>query len=171
MESNFISLAPQYSDSITIPVFEETDLRKNWRYLGRSYPAGSRPQETESDGYLENLTAVGAGDVMFAAYYPSCSSVFGFYDDLRDIPQNVPLTYFVIGYYSHTAKDSFHDIQTRRQFQDMLLRMNFSMGQIPDTCSRSVFFGEITGVLWKGTDAEYGAQPAGEIYEIGRAHV
>ena len=164
VESNFISLAPQYEDSITIPVFEETDLRKNWRYLGRSYPAGSRPQETESDGYLENLTAVGAGDVMFAAYYPSCSSVFGFYDDLRDVPQNAPLTYFVIGYYSHTAKDSFHDIQTRRQFQDMLLRMNFSMGQIPDTCSRSVFFGEITGVLWKGTDAEYGAQPAGEIY-------
>ncbi|MGV2388233.1 MAG UNVERIFIED_CONTAM: hypothetical protein LVR29_07585 [Microcystis novacekii LVE1205-3] len=31
--------------------------------------------------YLPSLTAVGYGEPTFAAFYPNCHSVFGFYDD------------------------------------------------------------------------------------------
>lgn len=162
VESDFMSLDARYAGSVTIPKFEETDLRKNWRYLGRSYSLEERLQQDEDAEYLEELTAVGPGDPMFAAYYPSCSSVFGFYDDLHDVPLNTSLTYFVVGYYSNGSKDPFGGVKTLEEFQKLLADMNFSVAQ-EEVCSGCVLFGEISKIVWKGTQAEYDAEPAGEI--------
>lgn len=162
VESDFLSLDRKYEDSVTIPMFQEKDLRRNWRYLGRSYALSDKPGRTGEEEYLEKLTAVGAGDPMFAAYYPSCSSVFGFYDGLQDIPLNTSLTYFVAGYYSNELNDPFYGIKKAEEFKAKLAEMGFSVsaGELCDSC---LLFGEISGVVWRGTQEEYGQDPVGEI--------
>ncbi len=71
-------------------------------------------RKTSQDGeYLEQLTAVGYGEPTFAAFYPNCQSVFGFYDD-DDSAENLDgLKYDVIGWYSeaqqHHLDDDFLD--------------------------------------------------------------
>lgn len=163
VESDFMSTDRKYSNSVTIPRFQEKDLRKNWRYLGRSYEIEGRPEKEEGDEYLEKLTAVGAGDPMFAAYYPSCSSVFGFYDDLEGVEQNTSLTYFVTGYYSDATMDGFYGIKSEEAFIKALEERSLSVEHPEEVCGSSVLFGEVTGVLWRGTEAEYGTAPVGEI--------
>lgn len=163
VESDFMSVDASYADSITIPRFQEKDLRKNWRYLGRSYCIDDRPGKNGDDEYLEKLTAVGAGDPMFAAYYPSCSSVFGFYDDLRDVPLNTSVSYFVVGYYSNASDDRFNRVETSEDYQKLLAEMNLSAPQAGEPCNSCVLFGEISHILWKGPQEEYVAPSAGEI--------
>ena len=49
-------------------------------------------------------TAVGYGDPLFAAYYPSCRGLFGLYDP-TPIDENAALTYEVLGWYSRHDED------------------------------------------------------------------
>lgn len=163
VESNFMSRDSSYSDSVTIPLFQEKDLRKNWRYLGRSYEIENVPEKQESDEYLEKLTALGPGDPMFAAYYPSCSSVFGFYDPLEDVEPGTSLTYFVAGYYSDPGKDPFSGVGSDEEMEKILTEMNLSVSVDFRVCSRCVLFGEVTGVRWEGREADYSPEPAGTI--------
>lgn len=163
VESNFMSRDSSYGDSVTIPLFQKKDPRKNWRYLGRSYETGNVPEKQESDEYLEKLTALGPGDPMFAAYYPSCSSVFGFYDPLEDVEPGTTLTYFVAGYYSDPAKDPFYGVGSGEDLEKILTEMQLSVPGDQRVWSQCVLFGEITGVRWEGREADYSPEPSGAI--------
>lgn len=163
VESNFMSRDSRYSKSITIPLFQEKDLRKNWSYLGRSYPIRDIPESCDTDGYLETLTALGPGDPMFAAYYPSCSSVFGFHDPLEDVEPGTVLTYFAAGYYSDPKKDPFYTVGSKDDMEEILTEMRLSVREDGDVCSRCVLFGEVTGVRWEGKGEDYNPEPAGSI--------
>jgi hypothetical protein len=75
-----------------------------FRYLGRKLPLAAWKNKSNSDQYLERLTAIGYGEPTFAAFYPNCLSVFGFHDatppqSLRDVQ------YDVIGWYSEPRRD------------------------------------------------------------------
>lgn len=163
VESNFMSRDSRYSKSITIPLFHEQDLRKNWSYLGRSYPIRDIPEQCDTDGYLETLTALGPGDPMFAAYYPSCSSVFGFYDPLEDVEPGTVLTYVAAGYYSDPKKDPFSAVGSKGDMEEILTEMRLSVREDGAVCSGCVLFGQITGVRWEGKGADYDPEPAGTI--------
>ncbi len=163
VESNFMSRDRRYSESITIPLFQEGDLRRNWSYLGRSYPVRDIPERSDTDSYLETLTALGPGDPMFAAYYPSCSSVFGFHDPLEDVEPGTSLTYFAAGYYSVPEKDPFYDVRSKEDMERILAEMRLSVREERDVCSHCVLFGEITGIRWDGKGADYSPEPAGPI--------
>lgn len=163
IESDYMSTDKRYSDNVTIPRFEEKNPRTNWRYLGRSYSADRHPATTGADEHLERLTAVGAGDPLFAAYYPSCSSVFGFYDDMAGVPLNTSITYFVMGYFSDAANDPLVAVKSEKEFQQVLSEMNFSVGEDKAICDSTVLFGEIFDVVWKGTQAEYSPETEKEI--------
>jgi hypothetical protein len=82
---------------------------RNHRYLGAAYPL---PSWNEVGGAVERLaplTAVGYGEPTFAAYYPNCSTVFGFVDTLDDLPGFSPasqlVSYQVAGWYADPASD------------------------------------------------------------------
>lgn len=66
-------------------------------YLGKAvdYPSGS---ETVDFDLTRSCTAVMPGDPCFAAYYPGCRNIFGFYDDLDNIGENARLSYLVCGW-------------------------------------------------------------------------
>ncbi|MGH1492107.1 MAG: hypothetical protein ACRBK7_22410, partial [Acidimicrobiales bacterium] len=82
--------------AVDIP-YADSATGQPFRHLGRSMPIDSWPVNDKPD-YLKSLTAAGFGDPSFAAYYPSCFSVFGFRDpeppkDLRTVE------YLVMGWY------------------------------------------------------------------------
>lgn len=167
VESDFVSMDKAYSRSITIPCFSDPDDRKKWRYLGRCYPA-EKMEEMEGGGeYLDKLTAIGAGDVMFAAYYPNCRSVFGFYDDLSDLPESVSadLTYFVMGYFSDPGNDPLSGVTTAGEMEEKLRTMGLAAdirGE-EDVRGRVVLYGAIDVIEWKGFSHDYANIPKGKV--------
>lgn len=163
IESDYMSIDKRYADSVTIPHFEEKNPRTNWRYLGRSYSADCPAVTGAGDEYLDRLTAVGAGDPLFAAYYPSCSSVFGFYDDMAGVPINTSIAYFVMGYFSDNANDPLAKVKSDDDFKNVLEEMDLSVDEDKVVCNGSILFGEIFDVVWKGTQAEYSPETEKEI--------
>lgn len=148
VESNFYSLDSRYADSITVPLFQDQRPRHRFRYMGRSYvPTDAPPQPGNDSGYFDRITAFGAGDPVFSAYYPSCYSVFGFYDDLKGVPDGAVLTYLVLGYYSNAENDPFHEVKTAEQMQEVLQKHQFSsdlsQGEYCDGC---VLYGIAAGI-------------------------
>ncbi|PAX59966.1 hypothetical protein [Brunnivagina elsteri] len=78
-------------------------------YLGRKIPLENWQDNLDNSEYLPFLTAVGYGEPTFAAFYPNCHSVFGFYDD--DYSQEIPkdLEYDIIGWYSQAQQHYWQD--------------------------------------------------------------
>ena len=79
-----------------------------FRYLGRKM--SFEDWNKQHDSYkecLDPLTAVGYGEPTFAAFYPNCHSVFGFYDgDITTAPPS-GLKYTVVGWYDGGESDYF----------------------------------------------------------------
>jgi hypothetical protein len=78
-----------------------------FRYAGRKMPLEAWGEGTDKAAeYMERLTAVGYGEPSFAALYPNCHSVFGFYDeDYRADGDLAGLRYDLYGWYSDPSKD------------------------------------------------------------------
>ncbi|MFB2918632.1 hypothetical protein [Aerosakkonema funiforme] len=88
---------------------------QRYRYMGGTWELTEWLSETETKEYAKSLTAIGTKETVpifdevkatFAAFYPNCHSVFGFYDP--DYPSNNPptgLQYDVIGWYSDAEQD------------------------------------------------------------------
>lgn len=84
-----------------------------FRYLGRKMTFENwEKQRNQKVPYVERfypLTAIGYGEPTFAAFYPNCHSIFGFYDgDLPSLPNPATkLQYTVIGWYDRDEQDYF----------------------------------------------------------------
>lgn len=90
-------------NAISYPVHAESG--QPYRYLGRQQPFEEwDPNETVER--LLKLTALGYGEPTFAAFYPNCHSVFGFYDDSITSEEDLNgLTYELVGWYPDAVKD------------------------------------------------------------------
>ena len=121
VESDYLSLPEAEESSTKAAIFPKVTFPTNavdgkppFRYLGRSYPLGEKPEG--SGQYLKNinqrLTAVGYGEPTFAAFYLNCHSVFGFFDDefSDHFPEGV--CYDVIGWYSDETDDPLRNLIT-----------------------------------------------------------
>ncbi|GAB1819466.1 hypothetical protein [Herbidospora sp. RD11066] len=98
VESDHVS-----DDNLSGTVYPRTEPGgRPWRHLGRQVRLDQWP--VLGGDYLPELTAVGHGDSVFAAFYPNCHSVFGFYDpDHTEPPTGV--SYDVIGWYADLGQD------------------------------------------------------------------
>lgn len=160
VESSFISTDEAYLKSVSIPMFSDSSAVK-FRYCGRAYPMNMPPDDKGE--YLEKLTAVGGGDPLFAAYYPSCHSIFGFRDDMKNVKEGADVSYFVTGFFASQSNDPFYNVTTADEFAEVLTRMNLSVtdntAAIPQ---KSVLFGIAEGIKWtNGTIAD--KLPTGKI--------
>ncbi|WP_424095075.1 hypothetical protein [Moorena producens] len=101
--------------SIAYPIEVQEGKHQPFRYLGRKVPLAAWQENDSNAKYLRSLTAVGYGEPTFAAFYPNCHSVFGFYDDeySAEIPDG--LQYEVIGWYSDAEQDYFHQFIQKLQ--------------------------------------------------------
>lgn len=90
-----------YYHYTAFPVQQNSLNDKPFRYMGRAVPMGTDAKA--GDEYLSHpLTAVGYGKSSFAAFYPSCRSVFGYHDTESG---DEAVSYEVIGWYSNPEED------------------------------------------------------------------
>lgn len=98
--------ADPMADHFTIyPQITDNPDEQPYRFLGRAYDWGSdAPQD--SPEYLDTpLTVAGYGEPAFAAFYPICRSVFGYYDPTPT--QEEQEQFELIGLYADPAHDYF----------------------------------------------------------------
>ncbi|KOP26853.1 hypothetical protein AMR41_07990 [Hapalosiphon sp. MRB220] len=89
--------------SISYPYLDNSHPQL-FRFLGRTLSLAAWKNRESGAKYLDKLTAVGYGEPAFAAFYPNCHSVFGFYDD--EAPQDLQeVQYDVIGWYGDPTQD------------------------------------------------------------------
>lgn len=92
------------SGGITMPQTPE-DNGPPFSYMGRSMQLNAW-SAAPSESYAATLTAIGYGEATFAAFYPNCHSVFGFYDgEITAVTDD--LSYTIIGYFADPANDCF----------------------------------------------------------------
>lgn len=92
----------QIQGSIAYPL--QTSEGPPFRYLGRKIDFNGWSEQTADR--LTKLTAIGYGEPAFAAFYPSCQSVFGCFDpEITSKAQLDGLSYQLIGWYSTAEKD------------------------------------------------------------------
>ncbi|GAU76008.1 hypothetical protein [Fusibacter sp. 3D3] len=147
VESDYLGLDNTYS--VTVPYL--TDEETPYRFLGRAYKTDETPSEGKT--YLGELTAVGPGDSTFAAYYPNCSSVFGFHDNLEDMPSG-DLTYFVMGYFSDEKEDPLYQL-TAEAYNAYLENNAWSVAGEGGQAERMICQGMVYTVPWRGPHYDY----------------
>jgi hypothetical protein len=76
------------------------------RFMGRVVESEKwKPMHNPNDEYYSSLTSLGYGSLTFANSYSNCSSVFGFYDELQNVPDGTLISYVISGWYSDGSKD------------------------------------------------------------------
>ncbi|MFN6501275.1 MAG: hypothetical protein RMX65_030370 [Nostoc sp. DedQUE01] len=142
----------------------ETEFYQRYRYMGRTLELSTWQEAQNSNSgreYIETLTAIGpkaevplfdSVKATFAAFYPNCQSVFGFYDgDYSTINPPAGLQYDVIGWYSDEQQDCLSSLLENNQGKDSeelleLLQEEFRWtfdldGEFPE---QSLYFSRIT---------------------------
>lgn len=103
---------------------------------------------TESGNKNLFLTAVGTGDITFAAYQPYNENVFSIHDPLTDIADG-NLSYMVTGWYSNPASDMLADVKDGQSFLKILQQYNWQVeGAVNHPCAVSVYQGYCCGINW-----------------------
>jgi hypothetical protein len=162
-------LDPFAPTAMTAQPGAETKFAVQSRTLGASYTVEAWEARTDPDGPL-HLTAVGPGDVSFAAYVPQVQDVFAFVDN--DAPTAGTglraYTYMVVGWYSNPeqadplrgvgAWDPAHwpeqgdwsALSPTARFGDVMSALQWSVtgevGNAPP--STSLYHGTVVGVQW-----------------------
>lgn len=185
VESDFVSETPAGSTQWPVMPTTSDPAPASFtyvRYVGRQLDFCNWPS-TAPAGYLSDLraklTAVGYGSATFAAYYPVCSSVFGFLDDLCDLPgasagNSVQLTYLVAGWYSDPAADVLsgyaNTAKEPHRWQDRMASLRWTWYDettaggdappppIPQPAS-TIIHGFVSQVAWTGAGTRYDYGP------------
>ena len=157
---------PPGVSSVTLPVRPGPQLPHDFAYLGRSHdlsagpppPAAGGPAIADATG--TPLNAVCNGEAGFAAYYPSCRGVFGFWDTMDDLAppawQPAQLTYSVIGWYANPAQDPVQPGATPASLEKA---RSWTFTPAATAPSRSVYTGVLDGIGWSPDIAYIHGQP------------
>ena len=132
---------------------EQDASPKPYRYMGEKFEYNNYWTPNNGEEYYPKLTAIGYGDIEFAGYYPNCSTVFGFHDDLSDLQptEDQQITYQVSGWYSnldHFSNDPFH-LSSSQKPETVLNEFNWSLPEGKSTSiSDSLYSGIVSGIVW-----------------------
>lgn len=126
------------------------DQKQPYRFVGRSYPMESEPEE--GGGHIR-LTAVSPATPFFAAYAPFCENVFSFYDDLTaDGLTDVNLCYLVCGWYHEDGEEE--PFKSIRDWEELRTKFGLS-GEHAKFPSRTLCHGMIDRIHWEDEHAIY----------------
>ncbi len=101
----------ELSGSISYPFPKKSPDDPPFRFMGRDMAFAAWKNREGTEEYLAELTAAGYGEPTFAAFYPNCHSVFGFFDGEIDQTKLPNITYEVAGWYSSPDKDFLKQLQ------------------------------------------------------------
>ena len=153
IESDYLSSSDYNKDGLhnnntTVP-FNSSSSPKSYRYMGKSFEYSSWAPKTDVE-YYHKLTAIGYGDIEFSGYYPNCSSVFGFHDDLKDLTNADDLTkvsYQISGWYSNSDYFKKDPFQKSYDTKSILDKFKWSI-QNETTVGYSIYSGMVTNLEW-----------------------
>ena len=153
IESDFLSDGTPHLPSnpltTTVP-FESDKSSKPYRYMGKKFELASWTPD-QAPEYYPHLTAVGYGDIEFAGYYPNCSSVFGFHDDLQDIASDAQyVSYQVSGWFSDKKYDPAQGPfqKGEKDAQELLNQLNWTVSNEGSPINNSVYAGMVNNAFW-----------------------
>jgi hypothetical protein len=114
VESDYLS--EEDNGSINYPYIKgqfNYEPSKPFVYLGRKLRLVDWQSSSNTTRYLKSLTAFGHGEPTFAAFYPNCHSVFGFFDPTyKRIGSLQGLCYELIGWYADPSQDILKPFKT-----------------------------------------------------------
>ncbi len=159
---------PPGASSVTLPVRPSPQLPHGFGYLGRTHDLSAGPPAQSAaggpaiaDAAGTPLNAVCNGEAGFAAYYPSCRGVFGFWDTMDDLspPASEPaqLAYSVIGWYDNPAQDD--PVQPGATPAQLEAARGWTFTPAAAPPSRSVYSGVLQGIGWSPHIAYVHGQP------------
>lgn len=135
-----------------------------YRTMGRVYALTDWTGQDPGAAYASKLTAVGYGTIEYAAAYPHCPSVFGFFDPAEDLDAAgsgpTGIGFVVLGWYTEAANDPLHPYAQPSETKPSDRRAEIAqvLGwelDLPDDSpivpARTVLSGMLTGVPWDGT--------------------
>lgn len=116
VESDYLypdGMGDQWGVAVPFRPVPQRGRHRPFRFLGRAVPLELWQHSDPSAEYVQTLTAVGFemadgsgySDPAFAAFYPNCRSVFGFYDG--EVGAEIPagLRYDLLGWYRDANRD------------------------------------------------------------------
>lgn len=130
-----------------------------FRFLGRQIEIDDAQgiPNNPADQYLyqfpQPLTAVGYGQLSFAAFYPNCRSVFGFYDSEITTTENLEkVSYKVVGWYSEqdqdfikTFSDNYKATHTKHTNIEIMAALDWACANnLPDILEQSCYYAKIS---------------------------
>lgn len=142
---------------VDIPAGTQDPSDKPYLYLGRVVDASSWTEscQTQENSYLSDLTVIGYGEPEFSAFYPNCSSIFGFYDtvddlkeDIGDFAEDIFISYQISGWYSTENRDIVKNIPPNSTASEFL------MWTLPNECPLQIlpdytlYSGFVADVKW-----------------------
>lgn len=140
-----------------IPCLAYNDAERIWEPAGENGSFYARLGDAEVYGEekdprqtLDRLTAVGMGDHMFAALYPLCRTVFGFYDPMEE-GEGV-YTYQVCGFYQNPAEDPLSDPV---RLEETASEFGWVWDKGEGTPDGMLCHGAVYGVSWQGEEKQY----------------
>ena len=152
IESDALTVPGSQQDDvlITLPVRQLTPSDTDYQYVGKPVVFSSEWTEPNNSEVFKNLTgqalsAVANGDSTFAAFYPNCRNVFGFYDALESYKGPVQIMYQVLGWYSVSEDDPLHGGLTNEQLQDIL---GWTFEDSQEVPGYSTYYGLTQSVQW-----------------------
>lgn len=147
VESDYLYGTRKRDEEVDAVAFPRPDEFALFDYVGKSfdYPNWSERQPAYR---IIPLTALGYGDPAFAAYYPACKSILGFYDPLTDIDQETTFSYLVAGWYSDPAKDVLRHLT----LEELKWATASTTGSSP---TQVLCHGTIYNVQWKNRTFSY----------------
>jgi hypothetical protein len=148
------------------PWFEKANGNYLLTRLGRATALDAWTEPRKSAGQrkpTESLKAFAAGNLAFAAFYPSCRGVFGFHDTADDLPRapaETVCTYLVAGWFADPSFDPLNLLANRQPEERDLTpeklweqRMRQNQWAIPKDSAfwptRLTCYGIAQGVAWK----------------------
>jgi len=107
-------LAENKPNGKNVPTLPVSDPSVNFRYVGawEVYTQDWKEPVLPPDQSIEALFgsplhAVASGDVAFAAFYPNNRNIYGFFDDMSDIPSGTTakVSYSIVGWFADPTHD------------------------------------------------------------------
>jgi hypothetical protein len=125
VESDHLSDAPADGEiAITLPT--KVINTQDYQHVGRNVAFDAQWKDPENHGVFkehtgQNLSCVASGDISFAAFYPNCPNVFGFFDDMNDLTvepgKPINVMYQVTGWYADVTIDPLNGGKTLDEIQ------------------------------------------------------
>ncbi|MGO4408910.1 MULTISPECIES: hypothetical protein [unclassified Brevundimonas] len=161
-EGQTVPLPNRNRTSLDIPIkpIPTAASNRSFRTLGQVFPYAGWAEDPSAD--RAQLTALGFGDVQYAATYEYCANVFGLWDTLEDLdagcfpPATTRLSYRLIGWHAEIGDDPLSRVKYpadgNRQEQiaaiEAQLKWVFPFSDDAPFPTRTVYSALLTEVPW-----------------------